>query len=665
MNPSSTTRKGIQKIQNSEREDPIFEARHIEWPLPSVLPAFPEEQLTTAPTDKSGVLGGFVGKFMTGQNQTEKDTFDPKLAGNRPLKAPRLHCTAAANGLIVSVIECGSVSSSNHLRLLSRWNVRRNTHEWLLVPNTVHGPSNSTSSTSTAKKGRIAHVFLDPTGSHALLSGANGDLYYSHTSGKSVRKLKGFGLNTDGSGSFRPGKAWREVTSLKTGSSQKESAVQLGLTPGCYITSVAWHPNGTERASSTILLGSSFGEIYQYEIEADDDEGSTSGNSEEKLPSLMVRLNESESGTGTGTSSGIVSGLHFSLGEDENSGSVVLAATSGVNKQTRLHSYLSTGKSDRYDGNSSKLQNVFSSGDNKSTRSFFELPGSINYAHLHVYDTCFALRTETGIYHGTIDQSNGRNVPWNKRGNGIVDAGMFMYEGSSLPISIAITPYHFITLCDSNEVRFINRVAKKTIQKERLDWVAMAQASGSNIHSDSGILSGQSELIMDVRRPDQVWLRKSRSLIHISSTREDRDVWKFSLDACLKGTSSGAFTTPHASMRRLNDDKFMDSEFEHTKSLCSNGIQKAVVNAARAEFHLSHGRIELAAKYMAQCPPTLKPFAETAIRLALPAIGIKDKKAIGESNLAKEALKGGNAGLIAYLSDKMRSAKARNDEVAW
>jgi len=478
--------------------------------------------------------------------------------------------------------------------------------------------------------------------------------------------MKGFGLNMDGSGSFRPGKAWREVSSAPN-AAQKESAVQLGLTPGCHITAIGWNKLGTERSSSKILLGSSFGEIYEYEIEVEDDDVSSSSNSEEILPSLMVRLNESESGAGTGTSSGIVSGLVFSMGEGENAGVVVLAATSGVNKQTRLHSYLSTGNCDDSSRSSSKLRTVFASSESLSRRSFMELPGSINYADLQVCNGSFAMRTETGIYFGMIDQSSSRNVPWNKRGNGILDAGMFSYETTSIPISIAMTPHHFITLCESNEVRFVNRVAKKTIQKERVDWVAMVHSAGSNAAMDDGIFSGRAsaELIMDVRRPDQVWLRKSRSLMHVSSTREDRDVWKFSLAACLKGSAShGAYSTPHASMRRLNDDKYMDAEFEHTKSLCTDDAQKAVVTAARAEFHLSHGRIELAAKYMAQCPPSLVPFAETAVRLALPSLGIKDNRPISESNVAKEALKSGNVGLIAYLSDKMRSAKARNDSVA-
>lgn len=721
-----------------KREEPIWEARHIEWPLPSTLPSFqdPTSNLLSSATSSTavgsnnpisadiankstaaatsgsnpGYLGGLVGKFIGqtpgGISGTEKETIDSsQLHGKaRALKAPRPRCTASANGWVVSVVESGSVSSASHARLLSRWNVRRNTHQCLLVPNTVQGPSGGAGSSSASagsslsKKGRIMHVFVDPTGCHSLISGNNGDLFYSHTSSQTVRKLPGFGLNADGSGNFIPGKPWREVSSSSIASTttsafgvgamaqRDSSGVQLGLTPGCYVTAVGWNKMGTERSTNKILLGSSFGEIYEYEVEADMmDEakdvytsygGSGGGGSDEdRLPSLMVRLNESESGTGTGTSSGVVSGLYFCMdtegGNESNSGVAVLAATSGVNKQTRLHSYLSVGVDKEQTSSTNpvqqKMRSAFSLDENLSRKSFMELPGSINFADLKVCNSSFAMRTETGIYYGIIDNSNTRNVPWNKRGNGIIDAGMFSYETSSIPIAIAITPHHFITLSETNEVRFINRVAKKTVQKDRVDWVSMAHSSGSTRGGmDDGLFTGTglSELLMDVRRPDQVWLRKSRSLVHISSTREDRDVWKFSLEACLKGKSHGSFATSHASMRRLNDDKYMDVEFEHTKSLCTNNAQKAVVTAARAEFHLSHGRIELAAKYMAQCPPSLVPFAETAIRLALPSLGIKDTRPKGESTVAKEVLQAGNAGLISYLTDKLRSAKSRNDGVA-
>ena len=172
----------------------------------------------------------------------------------------------------------------------------------------------------------------------------------------------------------------------------------------------------------------------------------------------------------------------------------------------------------------------------------------------------------------------------------------------------------------------------------------------------AGGLEDFGELIMDPRRPDQIWLRKARVLVHISSNREDRDVWKFTLQECLNKSKGSHQSLSHL---MLSEEQYMEAEFDRAKSLCSNDSQKAVVTAARAQFHLSQGRVELAAKYMAMCPSELMPFAETAIRLATPTLGIKD----GTSTL-HDLMADGNVGLISYLADKLRAAKARNDSVA-
>lgn len=88
---------------------------------------------------------------------------------------------------------------------------------------------------------------------------------------------------------------------------------------------------------------------------------------------------------------------------------------------------------------------------------------------------------------------------------------------------------------------------------------------------------------------------------------------------------------------------------------------KAVVTAVRAEYHLKHGRGELAAKYLAQCPPSLEPFADTAIRLALPQLGVDDPQSYNHSQPAYECLKASNLPLIAYLNDKMRIGSSHDD----
>jgi len=122
-----------------------------------------------------------------------------------------------------------------------------------------------------------------------------------------------------------------------------------------------------------------------------------------------------------------------------------------------------------------------------------------------------------------------------------------------------------------------------------------------------------------------------------------------------------------------SEEKHIDGQFEHAKSLCSNASQKAVVTAVRAEYHLSQGRVELAAKYMAQCPDAVMPFADTSIRLALPMLGGRDNNdqtlfprgggGKASSLKANEALASSNMALITFLNDKMKGAKSQNDSM--
>jgi len=391
-----------------------------------------------------------------------------------------------------------------------------------------------------------------------------------------------------------------------------------------------------------------------------------------------------------------------------NTGMVILVATSGRKKRTRLHTFYSPGNG--------SLRTVLGEASSSSEMySLVELPGSIDFADLRLCGDHFALRTALGIYFGTIDRTwvastkakKGTNKTSRSTGTGtgvIVDAGMLPYDSnqhksrhmsssSVIPVSISLTPHHLITLSESSEVKFINRVAQKVIQNERVDWASMSpppSAPGSSaVVRDFGVvdesLMAIGELMMDIRRPEQVWLRKARALVHISSSCEDRDVWKFTLAKCLEmptgrgasssrprltgvargdmtrqpSVSSGAPAIPLLS----EEEKAQEALFEHAKGLCSNTVQKAVVTAVRAEYHLSQGRAELAAKYLAQCPPSVAPFADTSIRLALPMLGIDDPKTYGNSAKAKKNLNSSNLALITYLSDKMRGAKMNGDSV--
>lgn len=87
----------------------------------------------------------------------------------------------------------------------------------------------------------------------------------------------------------------------------------------------------------------------------------------------------------------------------------------------------------------------------------------------------------------------------------------------------------------------------------------------------------------------------------------------------------------------------------------------------RAEFHLSQGRIELAAKYMAQCPPAIMPFTETSTRLVLPMVSrdMNNQNIAPHNNSrqANHALGASNLALISFLSEKMKASKSHQDSV--
>jgi hypothetical protein len=594
-------------------------------------------------------LSGFMSRVLNTSAASEKSDDEMVDAGSmssRPIRPPRPGCVTAANGWIVAALEC---ASQPILRLVSRWNVRRGgmADQWVALPPPVEGNS------------RIAHVFVDPTASHTFLSAINGEAYYLHCSQRQVSKLAGFGRNADGS--LLTKDALTGVSSSSVAGRRDEtlhSKIQKGLTTGSYVTAVAWdNERGTEGSSKRILLGTSNGEIYEYSLVS-----SNSEDQEEILshPLLLHKLYASDSADPTEVGAA-VTGLHF---ERLRTGMLVMAATSGRSKRTRFYTF--------YSAHNSSFAMVVA---DQQHSSLMELPGSADFADLRICNDHFGLRTATGIFYGTIDRSLSSSAVLTGSSSGmIIESGILPYDGGSksisdMPVSLALTPHHLITLNELNEIRFLSRVAQKMIQKEHVDVGAQGNVDET--------LIGVGELLMDVRRPDQVWLRKGRSLVHISSTQEDRDVWKFTLKKCLDlqlknktlpstpsqiAGAKEARTQPNVPTVLTAEEKAQEALFEQAKTLCTNNAQKAVVTAVRAEYHLSHGRAELAAKYMAQCPPVLKPFADSSIRLALPRLGIDDSS-VDLSPEAFECLATSNIPLITYLNDKMRAGRVKDDKM--
>jgi hypothetical protein len=578
----------------------------------------------------------------------------------------------------------------------------------MVLPTPAHGDA-----------GRIAHVFADPTGSHVLVSAYNGEAYYLHSSQKVPVKLPGFGDTAPGGSVLSSLTLTGISASAAMAGGRPPASIQQGLTPHTHVTGVAWNKErGTEGSSKKILLGTSGGEIYEYSLHGPNSDGASDpdgnagsglsaagGASASALPMLLHRMHgDTDSGPPAA-----VTGIYL---EKLRTGLLLLVATSGRHKRTRFCTFYSP------QSNTASFSSLFYKQPSQGSASgrqqqpqqhttLTELPGSVEFADLQVCNDSFGLRTATGIYCGRID----RNYTPLSGSSPIVESEILPYDvllsplpaaGSSravssssassiVPISLAVTPHHIITLSDTYELRFVNRVALKVVQKERLvealdslgDEGALTSGSAS-ASSGSASAGGNGELLMDIRRPDQVWLRRGRSLVHISSSQEDRDVWKFTLQKCLdfpaagvaaiKTTTGGSRpgTTTAAARAALlsgtpalisEEEKAVENLFEQAKGLCSNSHQKAVVAAIRAEYHLQHGRAELAAKYLAQCPPRLVPFADAAVRLALPKLGV-DAHDDGLSPAARESLEASNLPLIAYLSDKMRVSAMNDDKMA-
>jgi hypothetical protein len=589
----------------------------------------------------------------------------------------------------------------------------------MVLPTPAHGDG-----------GRIEHAFADPTGSHVLLSAQNGEAYYLHSSQKVPVRLPGFGDTAPGGGSALASLTHTGVSASAAALEGRPAAsVQQGLSPRSRVTSVAWDKErGTEGSTKKILLGTSLGEIYEHSLHgpnadgspASDPDGAGGSGASPALPLLLHRMHgDAESGPPAA-----VTGIHL---EKLRTGLLALVATSGRHQRTRFSTFYSP------HGAAASLSSLFcqpsqGGGGGSSSSStgrqqqqqqhkqrqqqttLTELPGSVDFADLRVCNDSFALRTATGVYYGRID----RNFTPLSGSSAIVDSGILPYDSllsplplsaaggvgaraaplvsmpasALVPISVAVTPHHIIVLTDANELRFVSRVALKVVQRERLEALGSVGDDGSAAPGGGG-----GELLMDIRRPDQVWLRRGRALVHISSSQEDRDVWKFTLQKCLGlpsavggggvaatvGSRAGAATAAAARAAALfsgtsspplsEEEKAVESLFEQAKALCSNSQQKAVVSAVRAEYHLQRGRAELAAKYLAQCPPRLAPFADAAVRLALPKLGVGARGGGGDdgdglSPAARASLEASNLPLIAYLSDKMRVSAMNDDKMA-
>lgn len=459
-------------------------------------------------------------------------------------------------------------------------------------------PLNSGSTQFKNNGATIAGIFVDPTGCHTFISAFNGEAYYLHSNSKRVLKLPGFGpgrKEVDRSGTILQGALPTGTNSSLNKSQAKRSIpskfnstnMGIGLKDNSYVTAVAWDKErGTEKSTKRILLGTNLGEIYEFSLCASDgddisispDKNSnvkpTSAEEDLKLPILLHVLglatmqqssNQAHSTSSHGPTP--VSGLYF---ERIQGDVIILAVTSGNKKPTRLYSFrhrvtnMTTNISTTVNSAVS-FQTVFSSlsfSDPPNTTksipsrsklqqhativSSTDLVGSIDFADLKICQGAFAIRTETGIYFGSVDKVGSivldPPVASSNSASSQYDFGRISYSSSvssqqsqfhnqnsssKIPLSISLTPHHFISLSFDGIITFINRVSRKPVQREHIEWNSSMHSSAWEVNNLSASNSNfgfhvTSELMMDVRRPDQVWLRQGHILVHISSSQEVR-----------------------------------------------------------------------------------------------------------------------------------------------
>jgi hypothetical protein len=253
----------------------------------------------------------------------------------------------------------------------------------------------------------IEHVFLDPSGHHAVICTKNADNYYLH------------------SRSTRPKK--------------------LSRLPGGAIESIAFDRFvGTESATRSFLVGTKMGYIYEMAVDS---------GGKERVCQPLFQLDKSLP----------ITSIHFEstaspTADPNDARYFVLLVTS---LPTRLYNFFG----------GPTLQALFADYSSQDgVASFTELPGDLRRAELTCYSKLpqtraqmFALMSKEGIYHGKLLAN------FKRTDSLILEAQLIPYAACSdkTPVSISATEYHFITLM-SDRVQFTSRLNGSLVQEEVL-----------------------------------------------------------------------------------------------------------------------------------------------------------------------------------------------------
>ncbi|GAA5878842.1 hypothetical protein JCM1840_000732 [Sporobolomyces johnsonii] len=364
----------------------------------------------------------------------------------------------------------------------------------------VPPPTSSRSGVTTI----LHRVHVDPTGRHVIVSTTSGENYYLY------------------------------VGPLPTGlpsSSSARRAKPLNRLKGAIVEAVAWAPPSSSPSFSTreILLGTATGQILETSFtdpalaESSTFSIPVPGRSgPERYVKQLFVLPERQA----------ITGLRY---ETWGKRAAVVATT-----QSRIHQLVGSlnGRKDEDHGMLEAALHPYMSGEARPKT--LELPDDSHNSELHFFapvrtdgksgsslPKSIAWMTGPGIYHGTLvfPSSSTELHP----GDGIIDsASLVPYppdaspssagsppggdDRTSLPISMALTDWHFILLYE-DKIRAIDLLSDKVVYEEALDLPADTRPI---------------RLATDPVRKT-CWMYTDSAIYELVVKDEDRDVWKIYL----------------------------------------------------------------------------------------------------------------------------------------
>ncbi|RXW19514.1 hypothetical protein EST38_g6337 [Candolleomyces aberdarensis] len=321
-------------------------------------------------------------------------------------------------------------------------------------------------------------IFMDPSGRHIIITSQQGENWYLYKTWKKPRQLKGFKM---------------------------------------VIESVAWNKTAllsSSHLTSTreILIGGRNGTIYEAVLDAEDD----FFKSQERYLQAVFSLPERHP----------IAGIKFDYTPaTDPKRALVLVTTS-----TRIYQF--SGPVDRKPDENGRVFSSFFAQYRETPPKILELPGNLTYSELQFFTPNpsqalsqpkrLAWLTGQGIFHGTINFESSSE-------DHIDSAQLLQYpslatspgkENQEVPLSLAVTEFHFVLLYKDRIVGICNLDDKKTYEE-----IMPVKPSETVL----GLAADP------VRKT--YWVFTSQSLFELVVTNEDRDVWRMYLEKGLFSTA--------------------------------------------------------------------------------------------------------------------------------